>query len=95
MICNRAADVRRNPSGLEAGGSSRAGPFLACMEVNGKVNIDESDEAKKTTLVPTNLATFASSVSLKPKLKPRPMDCTAADFPVSEVGQLDSSKWRI
>ena len=46
LICNRAADVRRNPIGLEAGGPSRAGFFLACMEMNGKEDIDESDEAK-------------------------------------------------
>jgi len=48
LICNQAADVRWNPNGLEAGGSSRAGPFLACMEVNWKEDMDESDEAKKT-----------------------------------------------
>ena len=108
LICNRAADVRWNPSGLEAGGPSRAGPFLACMEANEKEDMDESDEARKTkrerksctwvahkslfaqTFVPLNMATFTSSVSLK--LKPRPKDCTTADFPVSEVGQLDSSK---
>ena len=88
---------------------SRAGHFLACMEVNGKEDMDRSDEAKKTerkrkysTLVafrslfvqtfdPLNMATFTFSVSLKPKLKP--MDWTATGFPVSEVGQLDSSKW--
>jgi len=47
------------------------------------------------TFIPPNVAAFTSSVSLKPKLKPRPMEWTAAGFPVSEVGQLDSSKWRI
>lgn len=31
---------------MEAGGPSRAGFFLACMEMNGKEDIDESDEAK-------------------------------------------------
>jgi len=83
------------------------------MEVNGKEDRDESDEAKKTerkrqsstlvahrspfaqTFVPLTMATFTSSESLKLKLKPRPMDWTAAGFPVSEVGQLNGSNWRI
>ena len=31
---------------MEVGGPSRAGFFLACMEMNGKEDIDESDERR-------------------------------------------------